>query len=232
MEKDLMSEHRRRVKDKFLQNGFPEGTNDYEYLEFLLFFAIPRKDTKEIAKLLLKQFGSLSGVFNAPISELQKVEGVGEHAAILIKIIPEIARAYKNDMLDTTSSLNSVEEIGTYLLNRYAYFGKDEVFSILSFDNKGKLLSFNVVEKGDTGSVGVSARKVIEIMLTTKASSAVIAHNHPGGIALPSSGDLKVTETLKRVLNDINVQLLDHIIIAGDDFVSLLQSKEFTNIFK
>lgn len=227
-----MSEHRRRIKDKFLKSGFPEGTHDYEYLEFLLFYAIARKDTKEIAKLLIEKFGSLSGVFNAPISELQKIDGIGEHAAILVKIVPEIARAYKNDMLDTTSSLNSVEEIGTYLLNRYAYFGKDEVFSILSFDNKGKLLSFNVVEKGDIGSVGVSVRKVIEILLTTKATSAVIAHNHPGGVALPSSGDIKVTETLKRVLSDINVQLLDHIIIAADDFVSLLQSKEFTNIFK
>ena len=231
MEKDFIMEHRRRVKDKFLQSGFPESTNDYEYLEFLLFYAISRRDTKEIAKLLLDNFGSLSGVFNAPISELQKIDGIGEHAAILIKFIPQIARAYKDDMLDTSSSLNSVEEIGTYLLNRYAYFGKDEVFSILSFDNKGKLLSFNIVEKGDVGSVGISARKVIEVLLTTKASSAVIAHNHPGGVALPSSGDLKVTETLKRVLNDINVRLLDHIIIAGDDFVSLLQSREFTNIF-
>ena len=227
-----MSAHRQRVKNKFLQNGFPKGTNDYEYLEILLFYAIARKDTKEIAKQLLKEFGSLSGVFNAPINELQKIDGIGEHAAILIKLVPEMARAYKDDMLDTTSSLTSVDEIGTYLLNRYAYLGKDEVFSILSFDNKGKLLNFNVVEKGDVGSVGISVRRVIEIMLSTKASSAVIAHNHPSGIALPSSGDLKVTETLKRVLADINVRLLDHIIIAGDDFVSLLQSNEFKDIFK
>ena len=232
MEKDLVPEHRRRAKDKFLNNGFPKGTPPHEILEFLLFYAIARKDTKEIAKHLLEKFCSLSNVFNAPISELEKVDGIGEHAAILIKLIPEIAGAYNEDTLKSSSKLNSVDEIGTYLLSRYAYFGRDEVFSILSFNNKGKLLSFNVVEKGDVGSVGVSTRKVIEILLSTKASSAVIAHNHPGGFALPSDGDLWVTETLHRVLKSINVNLVDHIILADGDFVSLSQSEKFKNIFK
>ncbi len=231
MERDFVSEHRRRVKDKFLQNGLPSGTPPHEILEFLLFYSIPRKDTKIVAKMLLEKFGSIANVFSASVEELQTVEGVGEHSAILIKLIPEIAKAYREDLLGTASYLNSVEEIGTYLLSRYAYFGTEEVFSLLSLNNKGKLLGFNVIEKGDIGSVGVSTRKVIETLINTKATSAIIAHNHPGGIALPSDIDLKITHSLRSSLKSINVVLLDHIIIAGDDFVSLLQSKKFKNMF-
>ena len=226
-----MEQHRRRAKDKFISGGFSDGTPPHEILEFLLFYSINRKNTKPIAKRLLEKFGSLANVFNAPVSELEKVEGIGEHSAILIKAIHEIARIYNEKTLESTT-LNSADEIGTYLLSRYAYFGRDEVFSVLSFDNKGKFINFNVVEKGDVGAVGVSTRKVIEILLSTKASSAVIAHNHPGGYALPSSGDLLVTETLYRVLKSINVTLVDHIILIDNDFVSLAQSAEFKNLFK
>lgn len=232
MERDFVSEHRRRVKDKFLQNGFPKGAPPHEILEFLLFYSVARKDTKVTAKLLLEKFGSISNVFNATVEELQTVEGIGEHSAILLKLIPEVARTYHEDMLSTASYLNSSDEIGTYLLSRYAYFNHEEVFSILSFNNKGKLLSFNIVEKGDIGSVGVSTRKVIETLLNTKASSAVIAHNHPGGIALPSDNDLKITESLRASLKSINVNLIDHIILTDNDFVSLGQSQNFKDMFK
>ena len=227
----MAAEHRRRVKDKFLANGFLEGTPPHEILEFLLFYSISRKDTKIIAKRLLEKFGSLSNVFNAPIEELEKVEGMGEHSAILIKLIPEIARAYNDDTVSRVSNLNTTDEVGTYLLSRYAYFGSDEVFSIVSFNNAGKLLSFNVIEKGDIGSVGVSTRKVIETLINTKATSIIMAHNHPGGFALPSDGDIKVTSMLKNSLKSINVNLIDHIIIANGDFVSLKQSEKFKNLF-
>lgn len=227
----MAAEHRHRVKTKFLANGLPKDVPPHEVLEFLLFYAIPRKDTKIIAKKLLEKFGSLSNIFNAPITELEKVDGMGEHSAILIKLIPEIARVYNDDILSKASFFNSTDEIGTYLLGRYAYFGADEVFSILSFNNAGKLLSFNVIEKGDIGSVGVSTRKVIETLLNTKATSVIIAHNHPSGYALPSDGDIRVTEILNNSLKSINVQLVDHIIIAAGDFVSLRQSERFKNLF-
>lgn len=231
LDKDKVSEHRRRVKDKFLANGLPKGTPQREILEFLLFFAISRKDTKAIAVDLLDKFGTLSNVFDAPIEELKKVKGMGEHSAILIKSIPDIARAYNDDIVKKDCSLNTTDEIGTYLLSRYAYFGNEEVFSVTSFRNNGKFLSFNIVEKGDIGSVGVSTRKVIETLINTKATSVVIAHNHPSGYAIPSDGDLKVTEALRDALKSINVSLVDHIIIAGGDFVSLRQSAKFRNMF-
>lgn len=232
MEEFSVEQHRRRAKDKFINNSFPKGTPPHEILEFLLFYSISRKDTKPIAKNLLQKFGSLENVFNASITELEKVDGIGEHSAILIKLIPVIADIYNEKGLSQPSLMNSIEEIGTYLLSRYAYFGRDEVFSILSFDNRGRFINFNVVEKGDIASVGVSTRKVIEILLATKATSVVIAHNHPSGLALPSDGDLRVTETLYRVLKSINVTLVDHLILINDDFVSLAQSAEFKNLFK
>ncbi len=231
MEKEDQLEHRRRVKDKFLANGIPKDAPDREILEFLLFYAIARKDTKDIALALLHKFGNLNNVFDASIEELKKVKGVGEHAAILIKVIPEIAKIYNEKKFRKGSRLNTIDEVGTYLLSRYAYFGSDEVFSVVSFNNLGDLLNFNIIEKGDIGSVGVSTRKVIETLINTKATSVIIAHNHPGGVALPSDGDLKVTEMLKNSLKSINVTLIDHIIIANGDFVSLKQSELFRNLF-
>lgn len=232
LEKNLYAEHRRRVKDKFLKRGIPVGTPPHEVLEFLLFYSIPRADTKIIAKRLLQRFGTLSNVFKAPISELMKIDGMGEHSAILIKLIPEIAREYTDDIISKASTLKTSDEIGTYLLGRYAYFGMEEVFTVTSFNNSGKLLCFNIVEKGDIASVGVSTRKVIETLINTNATTAVIAHNHPGGIALPSNEDLKITVLLKNALNAINVNLIDHIIIADGDYVSLAQSEKFKDIFK
>ena len=213
--------HRLRVKKKFLQNGFPKATPQHEILELLLFYSIPRRDTNPLAHQLIKRFGSISAVFNAPISELVKIKGVTEHTATFIKLIPEISRIYSEDLNSTVSALNSVDEVGTYLLTRYAFFADEEVFSLLSMNNKGKLLSFDVIAKGDISSVSISVRKIIEISLNTKSTTAIIAHTHPGGLVTPSDSDLEITSQIKTALGQIGVNLIDHIILAGGDFISL-----------
>ncbi len=232
MAQNMHEDHRKRVKQKFLENGFSEATPDHEILEMLLFYAIARKDTNTLAHQLIDEFGSLSGVINAPISALTKINGISEHTAILIKLVLEVAKAYTRNTLSTTTVMQSSEEIGTYLLGRYAYFGTDEVFSMLSLNNKGKLLSFDIVERGDLSSVGISIRKVVEVLIKTKGTAVVIAHNHPGGIALPSDKDVQITAEMKSALAPIGVHLLDHIIIASGDYVSLFESEKFKYLFK
>lgn len=231
MADSLKEGHRERVKKKFLANGgFPKGAYDYEILEMLLFYSIPRKDTKDIAKQLLSTFGSLKAVFKASVEDLTKVKGITEHSAILIKLVTEVIRQYDADVKSVAATLNSTEEIGMYLLGRYAGV-TDEVMTMMSLDGNGQLISFDEVMRGDTARVGLSTRKIIEILLRTKASSVILAHNHPSGIALPSDSDLTATVTVKNALSHIGVVLLDHIILADGDFVSLAISEKFKDIF-
>ncbi|MBQ0084160.1 MAG: hypothetical protein KBS52_05285 [Clostridiales bacterium] len=231
MENNLHAGHRAKVRKKFIENGFSKSTPPHEILEMILFYSIPRSDTNEIAHRLIEHFGSLSGVFNASIDELQKVEGMGENSAVLFKLILAAARAYNEDNSDMSSRLCTIEELGTYLISRFAGITEEE-FGIVSLGSSGKFLSFDIIEKGDISAVGVSTRKVIEVLIKTRANAVVLAHNHPNGLALPSGADLTVTKTIGDALKTIGVHLADHIIVAGGDFVSLAQSENFKYLFK
>ncbi len=230
MEKGLHDGHRDRVRDKFLASGFNKSTPEHEILELVLFYSVPRRDTNELAHTLVSTFGSLAGVFNASADELMKVKGVTKNTAVLIKLFTAVAREYNDSMRSHSSKFSSVEEIGTYILGRYAGV-TEEVVTILSLSGTGKAISFDEVLRGDISSVGLSTRKIIEILIKTRATAVVIAHNHPSGLALPSAADLTATKTVKEALSHIGVQLIDHIIVADNDFVSLAQSEQFASMF-
>ena len=230
MEKNLHEGHRDRVKKKFLKDGFTEGTPKHEILEMILFYSVPRKDTNELAHKLLEKFGSLSGVLNAPLTELEKFPGITQNTAVLFKMIMETARIYNSEAVSKATIFSSIEEIGTYLLGRFAGITEEQI-AVVSLKSNGQFISYDVIGKGDISSVGVSTRKIIEILLQTKATTVIIAHNHPGGVALPSGPDLETTKNINAALKHIGVHLIDHIIIADDDFVSLAQSKQFKDLF-
>ena len=231
MEKNIHNGHRERVKKKFLEQGFSDATPKHEILELILFFSVPRKDTNELAHQLLKEFGSLSGVLNAPVSELTKFPNITENTVALFKVIMEAARVYNTEGVSKNTIFTSIEEIGTYLLGRFAGV-TEEQFSVVSLDNKGKFIAYDVLSKGDIRAVGVSSRKVIEVMLERRAGMVVLAHNHPGGVALPSDVDLETTKRIGEALSHIGVRLFDHIVIADGDFVSFKQSKQLLDYIK
>lgn len=230
MDKNLHEGHRERVKKKFLEDGFTEGTQKYEILELILFYCIPRTDTKPLAKKLLERFGSLSGVLNAPAEELKKFPGITDNGVALFKMIMETARVYNSESASKQTVFSSIDEIGTYLLGRFAGITEEQI-AVVSLKSNGQFISYDVIGKGDISSVGVSTRKIIEILLHTKATAVIIAHNHPGGVALPSGSDLETTKNINAALKHIGVHLIDHIIIADNDFVSLAQSKQFKSLF-
>lgn len=231
MENNPHAGHRANVRKKFIENGFSKSTPPHEILEMILFYALPRCDTNELAHRLLDYFGSLSAVFNAPIDELKKVKGIGENAAVLFKLILAAARAYNEDNADMSAKMCTLEELGTYLISRFAGI-TEEQFAVVSLNATGKFLSFDIVAKGDISTVGVSTRKVVEVLMKTKAAAIVLAHNHPGGFALPSGADLTATKTIGDVVRAIGVHLTDHIIVADSEFVSLAQSEKFMELFK
>ena len=195
----------------------------HNVLELLLFYSIPRGDTNPIAHRLIDAFGSLSGVFDATPEELMKVSGVGESTAILISMIPQMARKYLEDKADAVNVVGGCGDIGAYLLPKFV--GRtNEALMMVSIDNKNKVISCSVVAEGTVDSAKVSRRKVMEEAMKVKATRVILAHNHPRGVAVPSAEDVAMTREIGRLFAQVGIELVDHIIIADDDYVSMAAS--------
>ena len=214
--------HREKMRQRFLKSGL-DAFADHEALELLLYYAIPRRDTNPIAHALMERYGSLSAVLAAPVEDLKKVEGVGESAAILLKLAPQLYRKAKMSDAEQETILSSVERVGAYLLERFAG-EKNEVVYQLCLDRKGKLLVCKKLGEGGVTSADLDIRRLVENALLTGASSVVLAHNHPSGVALPSRDDYAATDRAKTALAVVGVALTDHIIVADGDFVSMADS--------
>ena len=223
--------HRERVRRDFLENGFSETTPPHKILEMLLFYSIPRRDTNEIAHELINTFGSIQGVFDAPIDQLLKVKGITENTVALLKMILPIASIYRAEKVNHDKNFTSTNQIGDYLLEKYLCYTKETV-AITSFNGKGQILGFDVLAEGDSSSAELSIRKILEIVMKRNPVCVVLSHNHPSGFAIPSNEDLALTNKLFTLLANINVRLLDHIIIANNDYVSLAQSRDYRAIFQ
>ena len=217
--------HRNRLKTRFISQGL-SGFEDHNVLELLLFYSIPRSDTNEIAHRLLNQFKTLSGVFDAPVEELCKIKGVSTHTATLIKLIPELTAVYNTDKTKDIKIVSSTKEAGSFFVPR-VYGKKNEEVHALFLDDKKKVIRCDKLFEGTVNSTPITVKKVVAAAVNTNATSVVIAHNHPGGVALPSRADMIATEKIYKALKLINIELCDHIIVADDDFVSMADSGEF-----
>lgn len=214
--------HRKRMKERFLKSGLDDFA-PHNVLEFLLFYSIPRGDTNPIAHRLIDAFGSLSGVFDATPEELMKVSGVGESTAILISMIPQMARKYLEDKADAVNVVGGCGDIGAYLLPKFV--GRtNEALMMVSIDNKNKVIACSIVAEGTVDSAKVSRRKVMEEAMKVKATRVILAHNHPRGVAVPSAEDVAMTREIGRLFAQVGIELVDHIIIADDDYVSMAAS--------
>lgn len=224
-------EHRLRVRNEFLENGFSDSTPPHKILEMLLFYSIPRKDTNEIAHALLNRFGTVSDILEATPAELMTVDGIGENSAALLKLMLPIFRRYENSKSDRGKSFNSADEICEFLEKKYVGFSK-EVFAVTTLDSRGRVIAFDILNQGDPSSVTITTRSVVEKVLERKAVCVVLSHNHPKGNALPSQADIETTVRLCSALSHINIRLLDHVVLCDDDYVSMAQSEQFQYIFK
>lgn len=215
--------HRERLRTRFLKHGLA-GFEEHNALELLLFYARPRCDTNTIAHALIKRFGSFSAVLDAPLEELVEVNGVGETTAVLIKMMPEIGAYYLNSRAAPGEVLNTTKKAGTFFMPKF--FGKiTEEAYLAALDDKRKVLRCVCISKhGITNAVAISIKRIVSEAVGANATGIILAHNHPGGLALPSAGDRQVTRQAYHALRLINVQLVDHIVVADDDFVSMADS--------
>lgn len=224
MPQSIHEGHRQRLKNRFLEEGL-DGFTDVQVLELLLFYCIPRKDTNPIAHALLKHFGALSQVLEAPVEELVKVPGISQNAATLLHLITETGRYYLVDRANQNKILPTIEKCAAYMLP--FFFGRTvETVFLLCLDAKCKVLCCKEIGEGSVNSAGISVRKIVETALAANATTVVLAHNHPSGVALPSGEDVVTTRRIAMALRAVEVHLADHIVVADDDYVSMAQSGE------
>ena len=218
--------HRQRLRNRFLEQGLDQFT-EVQVLELLLFYCIPRQDTNELAHRLIRYFGSFSQVLDADIEELVKVEGIGENAATFIKLIPAAGRYYNVDRVKIVDRpLLTTEDCGAYLLPFFEGRNNETVF-LLCLDAKCKVLCCRIVGEGSINSASVPIRRVVELALAAKATSVVLAHNHPSGIAIASHEDIVTTRRVATALSAVEILLSDHLVIADGDYTSMVQSGSY-----
>lgn len=210
--------HRRRLRERFLKSGL-EGFHDYETVELLLTYAIPRRDVKPLAKRLIERFGGLKGVFDAASTELASIEGVGKNAAILVNLIKAVSAEYLKQRALKKDVIRSSKDVLDYL--KVTLSGeKLEKFLAVYLNAKNEILSIETLQEGTIDQTAVYPRKAMERALRHNAKSVIFVHNHPSGDATPSKSDRELTRNLKAAAKTMDIIVHDHIIIGRNTHVS------------
>ncbi len=215
--------HRQRLKNRFRRDGL-DNFDELYVLELLLFYCVPRRDTNPLAHKLLDTFGSLNGVLNASQEELETVDGINQSISTFLSLITQVGRYYQVKQSEPGKMLTSNAQFGYYLMP-YFYGRNVETVFMLCLDAKCKVICCKKVGEGSVNSANIPVRRIVEMALAVKASTVVLAHNHPSGLAIPSADDVKTTQQVAKALNTMDLNLADHIIVSNDDFVSLVDSK-------
>lgn len=221
----IHKQHRKRVKERFRQEGL-DHFDELHVLELLLFYGIPQGDTNPLAHELLNRFGSLAQVLEAPVEELEKVAGVGEHVSTLLTLTRDISRYYTKNRVGVCQILHTTTQCGEYMVP-YFIGRRDETVYLLCLDAKCKVICCKEVGSGSVSAASISVRKIVETALGVNATSVVLAHNHPSGLALPSQEDILTTKRVAVALDAVGILLADHVVVADDDFVSLADSGSY-----
>ena len=210
--------HRQRVKKKFQQIGLADHP-EHEILEFLLYYCIPYKDTNPLAHDLINRYGSLAGVLDASYYDLLKVPGVGEHTALFLTSLPQVLKYYTMTKWDEAPYFASPEIYGAYAVNLFMDLTKEE-FYICCLNAAGRLIKSEKLGSGSLDAVNIYIREAVEIVLRHKAKYVILMHNHPSGNLLPSAQDLMLTQNLWKAFNNLNIDVIDHVIVGGGKYFS------------
>ena len=213
--------HIQRIKNKYKKSGI-DGWQDYEVLELVLSYAILRKDTKPIAKELIKRFKTLNGVLDADIKDLNLMNGISDHTALFLKLLKDITILYLKKDLHKKDLLSSSEVVFDYLKGSLKGSVNEE-FRSLFLNSRNQLIESETLQIGTVNKSVVYPRKIVERALHHHAVGVIIAHNHPAGTLEPSKEDCLVTKVIKDSLKTVDIKLLDHIIIGGNDYFSFNQ---------
>lgn len=220
--------HRERVRKKFLENGF-NGLEDYEILELLLFYVIPRKDTKAIAKELIKKFKNLANVLKADTLELKTIDGLGASSITFLKMIGALpAKIYKDELKnqklikDDKNKITDKEVLLSFLRNKIGYEDVEK-FYVIYLSSSNEVIAFEESSSGTLDRSSIYPREIYKRVIMENAKSIIIAHNHPSGNTCPSKCDIDITNEIAKGLKNFGALLLEHIIITRDSYFSFLE---------
>lgn len=214
--------HRKRVKEEFLTRGV-EGWPDHRVLELILFYAIPQGDVNALAHELIDRFGSLTGVLDALPEELTRVKGMGEHSATMLKLFPAVLGRYLEGRTAPGEIVHTPAEAG-HVLAPYFYGARNEMVYVLCLDGKEKVLGVRKISEGNNDNSDVTLRRVAEECLALRATFCYLAHNHTNSMALPSPEDMNTTAVVRTALEPLGVRLVDHLVFADGDLVSVRET--------
>ncbi|MBI4824784.1 MAG: DNA repair protein RadC [Nitrospirae bacterium] len=215
-------QHRQRLRERFRTTGF-DGFQDYEALELLLTYAIPRMDVKPLAKELISRFGSFSSALDASRDELAEVKGIKENTAVLLSVVKECARLYLKEGLKKKKHITSTRELLDYCKLTMSGL-KDEQFMAIFLNSQNEVIADEVIQEGTVNQSVVYPRKVMERAIYHKASSLIVVHNHPGGSSKPSAEDKRLTNQLIGAGRSLGINIHDHLIISKAGHFSFLEA--------
>lgn len=222
--------HRLRVKQRFLAEGLSHFDR-HQVVELLLFFGIPRRDTNELAHLLLDTFGSLAGILDAPYEELCRVKGMTDNAAVLICFCKALMREYACDKQSRGVALKSPQQMGEYVVPYFVGMEHEAVL-LVCMDSRFRVLHTGILTSGSVNAVDINTRLILQKALRHNATAVLIAHNHPNSSAVPSYEDVMTTKALREALVPAGVTLLDHIVVAGEEFTSMRNTPMWAPLFE
>ena len=208
--------HRSRIREKFEDHGL-DTFNDHEVLEFILFYVQKRVNTNEIAHALINKFKNLKGVFAASISALESVPGVGHQSAVFLNLVGNLHTRILRTNIDLEERYDSLDLIGGFFVDVLKN-EKSEAVSVMYFNSKAELLGTKLFRSSGTYASDTFERNILGGVFEYDARAVAIAHNHPRGIAAPSEADVSFTVKLKYILDAAGVTLVDHFVIADDEY--------------
>lgn len=225
---NIHKNHRKRMKQKFLENGI-KNFSEHEILEFLLFYSIPQGDTNALAHILINKYGSLSKVLDAPLASLTETKGVGEHTAILIKLLPQIFKEYQSGRAESINVLKNMSDCYQLASELFCNATVEELY-IVCLNGGNSILAKKMIAEGTSDKVIVVMRDITDFILKYKTSRILIYHNHPSEIMEFSKNDENLTSTIFAtcILNEIDV--VDHILYTHNGCLSMKNTGKLKNI--
>ncbi|RLE11711.1 hypothetical protein DRJ04_07550 [Candidatus Aerophobetes bacterium] len=213
--------HRERLRKRFQRAG-SKGLQDYELLELLLTYAIPRKDVKPVAKRLIEQFAGFGAVFDASLEELKKIPGVGSASAVLIKLVKEVFCIYLNERMRKKNLVSSPQAAVDFARVRLAGL-PHEAFMVIYLNVKNEVIDYEIIQEGTVDRAVIYPRRIIESALSYHAAGILLVHNHPSGHPEASDDDKKITRMIAETAGVLDIKIIDHIIVGKSGYFSFIE---------
>lgn len=213
--------HRQRLKNRWLDAG-DKAFSPHEKLELLLSYAIPRQDTKPLAKQLLHRFGSISNVLQSPVESLSSEKGIGVHAALLLNFVGTLGAEIQSEPI-IGKTISSAREVADYYLKSLGPHPSEQ-FHIILLNQRNKIIHAKLIEHGIENRAQIYIKKIVASCFDRNATALICVHNHPSHHLQFSKADLSLSQKLQSVLQPVEVRFLDHLLIAGKDFLSMRET--------